>query len=81
MDEILDCWMAIEINTGAQDGCYSIRRVCYDVCSQLEDRYPDTTWLAVRVPSDQRNRVNGHLPTDELFHMNKLLDAPQRALQ
>ena len=81
MDDVLDVWLAIEVNSGAQDGCYSVRRLCYEVCNQLEDRYPNTTWLAVCVPLDQRNKVKGRLPTDELFHMNKLFDAPQRSLQ
>ena len=81
MDEVLDMWMAIEINSGAQDGCYSLRRICYEVCGQLEERYPNTTWLAVCVPLDQRSKVIGNLPTDDLFHVNKLFDAPQRALQ
>lgn len=81
MDEVLDGWMAIEIHTGAQDGCYSAKRICYDMCSQLENRYPNTTWLAVCVPFDQLDRVGGRLPTDDLFHMNKLFDMPQRSFQ
>ena len=58
MDDVYDCWIAVEVTSGAQDGCYAERSDCYEVCDFLETRYPFTTWLAMLVPGDQRAKVD-----------------------
>ena len=80
-DDHLHGYLALEVNTGAQDGLYRSERLCRDVCSSLEDKYPDTVWLAVGIDAQQLMKVKGSFPTDDMWHVNKLSHIAQRPLQ
>ena len=59
---MIDGFMAVDLNTGKNDGVYSERIVCEEIAEILRSRHPDGFWVVVQLKSTDPRFPKSILP-------------------